>query len=195
MARRPFPEINSASMADIAFMLLIFFLVATRMESDKGIYQVLPAYTDESNKIPPIKVLHKNLFVINLTNTNSLIVEKKPMQISELRKACVDFLTCMNNNPDDIACPGFETETFEGLGDVQVTKAIISIQNSRNATYEKYIEIQNEITAAYNEVKNRYAIQYYQKSYNALNSKQQGIIREIIPQRISESDLQNEGGK
>ncbi|HON52440.1 MAG TPA: biopolymer transporter ExbD [Bacteroidales bacterium] len=195
MARRSLPEINSASMADIAFMLLIFFLVATTMDSDKGIFRVLPPYIDKPVQDDPIKVLDKNLFVVLINKDDRLMVEKKPMHPDELRKACKDFLINMNNDENDKVYPEYKEETIAGLGTVKVTKGIVSIQNDRGTSYDKYIEIQNEIVAAYNEVKDEYSIKYFRKPFKELNEDQQKAIKLLIPQRISEAEPKNIGGK
>ena len=195
MARRSLPEINSASMADIAFMLLIFFLVATTMDSDKGIFRVLPPYIDKPVQDDPIKVLDKNLFVVLINKDDRLMVEKKPMHPDELRKACKDFLINMNNDENDKVYPEYKEETIDGLGTVKVTKGIVSIQNDRGTSYDKYIEIQNEIVAAYNEVKDEYSIKYFRKPFKELNEDQQKAIKLLIPQRISEAEPKNIGGK
>lgn len=195
MARRSFPEINSASMADIAFMLLIFFLVATTMDSDKGIFRVLPPFIEKQQEDEPIKVLDKNLFVVLINKDDRLMVEKKPMHPDDLRKACKDFLTNMNNDENDKIYPEYKEETIQGLGTVKVTKGIVSIQNDRGTSYDKYIEIQNEIVAAYNEVKDEYSKKYFRKPFKELNEDQQKAIKELIPQRISEAEPKNIGGK
>jgi len=194
MARRPFPEINSASMADIAFMLLIFFLVATTMDSDKGLFRMLPPYVDPNIPQPDIKVLDKNLFVVLVNKDDKLMVEKQPMRPEELREACKDFLLNMDNS-DDKKYPEYNLETISGIGQAKVTKAIVSIQNDRGTSYEKYIEIQNEIVAAFNEVKDEYSIKYFSKPFSALNEDQQKAIKALIPQRISEAEPKNIGGK
>lgn len=195
MARRPFPEVPAASLADIAFMLLIFFLVATTMDSDKGIFRVLPPYIDKPIQDEPIKVLDKNLFVVLINKDDRLMVEKKPMHPDDLRKACKDFLINMNNDESDKKYPEFNIVNIKGIGNTKVTKGIVSIQNDRGTSYDKYIEIQNEIVAAYNEVKDEYSKQHFRKLFKDLNEDQQKAIKELIPQRISEAEPKNIGGK
>lgn len=189
------PEINSSSMADISFMLLIFFLVATTMDTDKGLFRMLPPFQDPTEQQEDIKVLDKNLFVVLVNKDDKLMVEKKPMHSRDLRKACKDFLLNMNNNSEDKQYPGYTEENIPGIGTVKVTKAIVSIQNDRGTSYSKYIEVQNEIIAAYNEVKDYYALKYFRKSFNDLKENQQDIIKQIIPQKISEAEPKNIGGK
>lgn len=195
MAKRKVPEVPSASLADIAFMLLIFFLVATTMDSDKGIFRVLPPYVEDQKKDDPIKVLDKNLFVVLINKDDRLMVQKKPMHPDKLRDACKQFLTTMNNDENDKNFPEYNEVNIPGIGFAKVTKGIVSIQNDRGTTYEKYIEIQNEIVAAFNEVKDEYSIKYFKKSFAQLNEDQQNAIKELIPQRISEAEPKNIGGK
>ena len=182
-------------MADISFMLLIFFLVATTMDTDKGLFRMLPPYQDPTEQQEDIKVLDKNLFVVLVNKDDKLMVEKKPMNSRDLRKACREFLLNMNNDSEDKRYPGYTEESIPGIGTVKVTKAIVSIQNDRGTSYEKYIEVQNEIIAAYNEVKDIYAKKYFKKAFNDLKENQQDIIKQIIPQKISEAEPKNIGGK
>ncbi|MCQ2606033.1 MAG: biopolymer transporter ExbD [Bacteroidales bacterium] len=189
------PEINSSSMADISFMLLIFFLVATTMDTDTGLFRMLPPYQDPTEQQEDIKVLDKNLFVVLVNKDDKLMVEKKPMHPRDLRKACKEFLMNMNNDNEDKRYPGYTEEDIPGIGKVKVTKAIVSIQNDRGTSYAKFIEIQNEIVAAYNEVKDYYSVKYFKKPFNDLKENQQDIIKKIIPQKISEAEPKNIGGK
>lgn len=194
MARRSLPEINSSSMADIAFMLLIFFLVATTMETDKGLSRTLPPYVppEEQQKI---KVIEKNLFVVFLNKNDNLMIEKKPAHINELRDRCVDFLMHMNNNDEDNMYPGFDVQDVPLLGNQRVTKAIVSIQNDRGSSYDKYIEVQNEVVAAYNIVRDTYARKFFNKKFDDLKEDEYDAIKELIPQKISEAEPKNIGGK
>ena len=98
-------------------------------------------------------------------------------------------------NSEDKRYPGYTEENIPGIGTVKVTKAIVSIQNDRATSYDKYIEVQNEIIAAYNEVKDIYAKKYFKKPFNDLKENQQDIIKQIIPQKISEAEPKNIGGK
>ena len=108
---------------------------------------------------------------------------------------CKEFVMNMNNDSEDKKYPGYNEETIPGIGTVKVTKAIVSIQNDRQTSYEKYIEVQNEIIAAYNEVKDYYSMKYFKKPFKDLKENQQDIIKQIIPQKILEAEPKNIGGK
>ncbi len=193
MARRALPEYNSSSLADIAFMLLIFFLVATTMDSDKGLFRTLPPFVP-AEKQEEIKVIEKNLFVVFVNKDDNLMVEKKPGRIEDLRRQCKEFLLNMNNNESDNRYPHYEVQDIPLLGNQKVTLAIVSIQNDRGTSYEKYIEIQNEIVAAYNEVKDEYSRRFFRKSFNELNEDEQEAIKVLVPQKISEAEPKSIGG-
>ncbi len=195
MGKKKVPEINGSSMADISFMLLIFFLTATTMETDKGLFRMLPPYQDPTEVLEDVKVLDKDLFVVLVNKDDKLMVEKKPMHARELRKTLKDFLMNMNNNLEDKQYPGYTEESIPGIGRVKVTKAIVSIQNDRGTSYQKFIEVQNEIVAAYNEVKDYYSLKYYKRPFKDLKENQQDLIKQIIPQKISEAEPKNIGGK
>lgn len=193
MARRPLPEINSSSMADIAFMLLIFFLVATTMDTDRGLYRTLPPYVPPE-EIEEIKVIEKNLFVVFLNKNDNLMIEKKPGHIRDLRNKCVEFLSNMNNDENDNRYPGYDLVNIPLLGQQRVTKAIVSIQNDRGSSYDKYIEVQNEVVAAYNIARDNYARKFFRRPFNDLNEDEQNAIRTLLPQKISEAEPKAIGG-
>ncbi|MCK9561629.1 MAG: biopolymer transporter ExbD [Bacteroidales bacterium] len=194
MARRSVPEINAASMADVAFILLIFFLSVTSMDSDKGLFRTLPPYVpvEEQTKI---KVVEKYLFVVFLNKNDNLMIEKKPARMQDIRPKCIEFLTNMNNDMTDLSVPGYDVVDIPLLGGPQkVTKAIVSIQNDRGSSYDKYIEVQNEIVAAYNIVRDRHARKFFHKKYDDLTEDEQNAIKELLPQKISEMEPKNIGG-
>ncbi len=168
MAKRAAPEVNAGSMADIAFLLLIFFLVTTTIEKDSGINRKLPPI-DDSEVEPPI-IKQKNIFTVLLNKNDQLLVEDEPMNIKDLRKAAVEFLdngggTDANGNKCDY-CQGKKDPTSSDHPD----KAIISLKNDRETSYAAYISVQNELVAAYNELRNRRALELGpQKGFRDMN--------------------------
>jgi biopolymer transport protein ExbD len=192
MAKRETPEVNSGSMADIAFLLLIFFLVTTTMDVDTGIARQLPP-------IPPpgaiidIKIKERNIFAVKINSQDRLLVNGKPMDIADLREKAIEFI---KSSPNNDKLPEMDEVKIAGINKpVLVGKGVISLQNDRGTTYGRYIEVQNELVAAYNVLRNEAAMQYFGKAtYDELDEAQQGAIREVYPQRISEAEPKNMGG-
>ncbi|QED38727.1 biopolymer transporter ExbD [Antarcticibacterium arcticum] len=202
MARRSSPEINAGSMADIAFLLLIFFLVTTTMETDRGISRKLPPMQDE-DVVPPV-IKQKNIFTVIVSRDNQLLVEDQLMELKDLRQAAVDFLDNGGGVGED-AC-----DFCQGAKDPQSSdnpeKAIISLVNDRKTEYRTYISVQNELVAAYNVLRNREAQRLFnmeftqmEKNYNDVNwrgNKEQlkeriEQIKTMYPQKLSEAEPKN----
>ena len=151
MGKRAAPEVNAGSMADIAFLLLIFFLVTTTIEKDSGINRKLPPM-EESDEDVIIK--QKNIFTILLNGKDQLLVEDEIMEIKNLRKAAVEFL----DNGGDGSCSYCKGSKDPASSD-NPDKAIISLKNDRETSYAAYIAVQNEVVAAYNVLRNRRALE------------------------------------
>ena len=151
MAKRAAPEVNAGSMADIAFLLLIFFLVTTTIEKDSGITRKLPPI-EESEEDVIIK--QKNIFTVLINKNDQLLVEDEVMEIKSLRQAAVEFL----DNNGDGSC-SFCQGKKDGSSSDNPDKAIISLANDRETSYAAYISVQNELVAAYNQLRNRRALQ------------------------------------
>lgn len=151
MAKRAAPEVNAGSMADIAFLLLIFFLVTTTIEKDSGITRKLPPI-EESEEDVIIK--QKNIFTVIINKNDQLLVEDENMELKNLRKAAVEFL---DNNGDGSCsyCKGKKDPSSSDNPD----KAIITLANDRETSYASYISVQNELVAAYNQLRNRRALE------------------------------------
>ena len=193
MAKRATPEINASSMADIAFLLLIFFLVTTTMDVDTGIQRQLPPIPEKDQKTD-VEVNERNVYVVNVNSRGNIQVNHSWMDLDKLREDAKKFINC--DRADDPTLPEMEEITVEGIkGPVKTSKGIISLQNDRGTTYGRYIEVQNELVAAYNEIRNEAARKYFNKPYDELNDEQQEAIRKIYPQRISEAEPKNYGGK
>ncbi|MFG6685004.1 ExbD/TolR family protein [Mariniflexile sp. HNIBRBA6329] len=157
MAKRAAPEVNAGSMADIAFLLLIFFLVTTTIETDAGLNRKLPPIED--NTEPPI-IKQKNIFTVLLNGKDQLLVEDELMELKDLRKAATEFL----DNGGDGSCDYCKGKKDPELSD-NPDKAVISLKNERETTYKTYIAVQNELVAAYNDLRNIRAQALYGKSF------------------------------
>ena len=194
MAKRETPEINASSMADIAFLLLIFFLVTTTMDVDTGIQRQLPPIPEEKQKTD-FEINKRNIYQVLVSAQGALFVDGKRMDdIRDLRADAKRFIN--SDREDNPELPELEEKEIDGIKTVvKVSKGIISLQNDRGTEYGRYIEVQNELVAAYNEMRDEAARKYFNKSFDNLNPEQQAAIKEIYPQRISEAEPKNYGGK
>ena len=209
MARK-FPEIPSASMADIAFMLLIFFLVATTMDMDRGLSRRLPPIPVDTEDTTIIDIHRRNAFVVLINKHDQPLVNGDYMQLGILREKTKEFVL---NTANKKSLPEKESLSFlkekslkkedikgankfqfaiDILGeDYQRSKGIVSLQNDRGTSYKIYIEVQNELVAAFNELRDEYSMRKFSKEYEDLTEEQQTAIKTAIPQAISEAEPKN----
>ena len=166
MAKRSAPEVNAGSMADIAFLLLIFFLVTTTIETDSGLNRRLPPI-DDTEVTPPI-IRQKNIFTVLINGRNQLMVEDELMELKDLRKAAVEFLDNGGGSGEDACtyCKGKKDPKSSDNPD----KAIISLKNERETKYGTYISVQNELVAAYNQLRDRRATELYGKTLKEMEA-------------------------
>jgi len=169
-------EVNAGSMADIAFLLLIFFLVTTTIDVDKGVLVKLPPWSNEPP--PEMQLNSRNVYSVLVNANDDLLVRGEPKDLSALRADTKEFI--MNpNKRDDMA--------------QQPTKAIISLKNDRGTSYEIYLEVYNELKAAYNELREEEAQKRFGKSFEYLSKDDRKAIRADIPLVISEAEPTNFG--
>ncbi|MBN1822198.1 MAG: biopolymer transporter ExbD [Prolixibacteraceae bacterium] len=186
------PEIPSASLADIAFMLLIFFLVTTTMDVDSGLERRLPQWQDpdeQNDDTPPIR--ERNIFIVLVDKFDRLMVEGKIMDVEDLREAAKEF---MANPYDDENLPEKEIQDVPYFGPVGVTKGVISLRNDVGTSYGKYIAVQNELVGAINDLREELSKSKFGKPFNDLNKEQQDAIKTIVPSKISEAEPKRVGG-
>lgn len=186
------PEINAGSMADIAFLLLIFFLVTTTMDVDSGIIRMLPPPIDP-NAPPPPPVRERNVFVVLVDQYDRLLVEGQLGRIEELRAQTKEFLLNPSNDP---TMSEKRMEDIENIGEVEVSRGVLSLQNDRGTSYEMYIAVQNELAAAINEIRNEVSQQHFGKRFDELTDEALiNAIRSAVPMSISEAEPKNIGGR
>lgn len=189
---RPVQEINAGSMADIAFLLLIFFLMVTTMDIESGLQRRLPPMPDENQKQDDIQVNRRNILVVRLSDSDGLLAGGEMMDVSMLKDKAKEFLL---NPADDVTLPEKEEKMIEGFGPFRVSKGVISLQNTRGTSYKAYIEVQNELVKAVNEIRDDFAMANFGKKYIALDEERQRIVRDAIPQNISEAEPKDTGRK
>jgi hypothetical protein len=171
MAKRSIPEVNAGSMADIAFLLLIFFLVTTTIEQDNGITRKLPRW-EETPPETDVVVKKRNIFTVVVNKNDDLLVEDELMELKDLRKAAIDFI----DNGGGEGTEGTKCDYCKGARSAESSdhpsKAIIALKNERETTYSTYVAIQNELGAAYTELRNREAVRLYGQgnTFTAMNT-------------------------
>ena len=201
--KRKLPEINASQMADISFLLLIFWLCSTTMSTDQGLSRRLPPPLPPNMEKPDVEVNERNIFIVLINSQNQLLVQGEPMDVRQLREEAKAFIL---NSENDIHKPELFEVTADVLdknGNVERTlktittkNHVISLQNDRGTTYDKYIEVQNELVAAYNEVRDEYSRREFGGlTFNELTSEQQEAVQTLFPQKISEAEPKNYGGK
>lgn len=190
MAGRATPEVNAGSMADIAFLLLIFFLVTTTMDTDNGLQRRLPPWTQEQ-KAQDQEVNQRNVLQVLVNGRDWLMVNGQRMDVTQLREKVTEFVENPQNNPN---LSEHTVRDIPLIGNVSVSKGVISLQNDRGTSYRMYMEVQNEIVAAYNELRNKVSEQRFGKKFDLLPEDQQEAVKKLYPQQISEANPRNAAG-
>ena len=170
------PEINASSMADIAFLLLIFFLVTTTIVEDKGVLVKLPPWSSEPPETQKMKT--RNVYSVLVNAENQLLVRGEPTNIDDLRSNTKKFISNPEKMPNMAEDP---------------KKAIVSLRNDRGTEYETYLEVYNELKAAYNELRNELAERRHGKLFEFCTRDQRDQIRSELPLVISEAEPTNFG--
>lgn len=161
--KRQVPGVNTASTADISFMLLIFFLVTTSMDVDKGLFRLLPSPEPQKQLKTETIVDKKTLMVLHVTADHRLLLNDKPIEVSRLKGEIIQFVNRLGN------------------------RHLISIESDREADYDLYFQMQNQIMMAYNELRNQYSMKHFGKAFDALSSSQKESVRKNCQQRVTES--------
>ena len=178
------PEINASSMADISFLLLIFFLVTTTMDTDSGITRRLPPPVE--NPEQDVKVKERNIMNVMINKYDKLLVNGKPGDVATIKDLTKEFIT---PRPSDEKAPETEVKEIELLGNVMLSKGVVSLKNDRGTSYAMYISVQNELARAFNEMKDEMSLKYFNQHYADLTDKDKiDAINKAVPVRISEAE-------
>lgn len=191
MARKT-PEVNASSVADIAFLLLIFFLVTTTMDVDSGIYRKLPPMPDKKDEQVENKVKPRNVLLVLINQADLLSVGGEIVNVKDLKPKVKEFILNPANNPNFSEKKAKEIPLF---GSVEVSKGVISLQSDVGTSYEMYIKIQDELASAFNEMKDDVSLNKWGKRYDDLDAEQQDAVKDLIPMAVSEAEPKKFGGK
>lgn len=169
--RRTVPQLNTTSTADISFILLVFFLIMTSMDADKGLQRMLPPLADETQQVAA-DVERSNVLSLAITADNRLRADGKAIGVGDVRSRVMAFV-------------GRSADR---------SKHVIDLDVDRRASYDVYFNVQNEIVAAYNELRNSYAVRKYGRSYALCTPEQRAEVRAYYPQRITETSVEGQKG-
>ncbi|MBP5643497.1 MAG: biopolymer transporter ExbD [Bacteroidales bacterium] len=182
--KKKVPEINASSMADISFLLLIFFLVTTTMDTDSGITRRLPPPVE--NPDMDVKVKERNILNVMINKYDKLMVNGRPCDISELTDLTRDFIT---PKPNDEKAPEIEVKEIDMIGTFTTNKGVVSLKNDRGTSYQMYIAVQNELAKAFNELREEVAMTYFKQHYADMTDKDKvDAVNKAVPVRISEAE-------
>lgn len=189
MGKREVPELNQSSTADISFILLIFFLTTTSMDTDKGLARRLPPPPEENVQQDDTKVKERNVLQVRINAMDELMIGGDYADVSEVRARAKEFIDNPENLPN---LPDKTPRDIDLFGTVYITdKHVISLQSDRGTSYSKYFEVQNELVAAYNELRDELSRRKFGKSYAQLSEEQALAVRSYYPMKISEAEPKN----
>ena len=190
MGKKKVPAMNTSSTADIAFLLLCYFLMTTTMGSQTGLSRRLPPMPDKNQKVEDQKVNRRNIIQVKINSADRILAGSEPIDISQLKDKIKEFLTNPMNDPN---LPEKEVQDIEGFGEYPVSKGIISLQNDRGTSYQAYIAVQNELVKAVNELRDDFSRRNYNKVFSLLTEDEQAIVKKAVPQFISEAEPKDVG--
>ena len=184
------PEINSSSTADIAFLLLCYFLMTTTMGDQSGLQRRLPPIPD-AKQAQDQKVNRRNIVIVRINSADKLFAGNEAMDIAYLKDKMKEFLANPNNDPN---LPEKEEKEIEGKT-YMVSKGVISLQNDRGTSYQAYLAVQNELVKAVNELRDEFSMKEFGMKFSRLPEDKQEIVKKAVPQNISEAEPKDTGKK
>lgn len=197
-SKRKVPGINGSSMADISFILLIFFLITTSMDTDKGIKRRLPPLVPKEEQQNDIEINDRNIMQLLVNRNDQIAILRKTasgetaqiVSIEDMKDRVKEFVVNPNNQPE---LPEKEDRFVEGLGKINATTLsyAISLKNEVETSYQMFINVQNEILKAYNEIWTEFSLSHFGKPYDELSPDKQKIVLDVYPLHLSEMPLSN----
>ena len=195
MSKRKTPGLNTGAMSDISFLLLTFFLLTSSINTEQGIPRKLPPPKTEDAKGMKVDINKRNVLNVLVNFRDEISVNGDVIMVSDLKARAKEFFANPTNDP---SLPEKVSKPIDGIGDFQVSKGVVSLTNDQGTSYNMYVQVQNELQRAVNELRNETALQYFGKKYDALDSAAQRAVSTAIPMNISEAppmDYSNNGAK
>lgn len=192
--KRKMPGLNTSSTADISFMLLIFFLVTTSMDTDQGLGRTLPKPPEDDQLNNEIKVKERNILNIRINKDNYVMIGDDYASLEDVKERAKEFIKNADNKPN---LPELKAKKIKGLGKTMMVTEnhVISVQTDRGTDYGVYFAVQDALVAAYNELRDELSKQEFGFKYEYLTDEQKKAIREVYPQKISEAEPKKYGGQ
>jgi biopolymer transport protein ExbD len=189
MAKRKTPGINTGSMADISFLLLTFFLLTSSINTEQGIPRRLPPPSDTDKPID-VQINKRNVFDVTVNFNDEIFANNEIVPLNQLTNRAKEFL----ENPMNAAnLPEKEVKLIENMGEYPISKGVISLKNDQSTSYNMYVQVQNELQRAVNELRDKVSVQYFGKIYDKLDTALQKSIQKAVPMNISEAPPMNYG--
>ena len=180
MARKT-PGINTGSMADISFLLLTFFLLTSSINTEQGIPRRLPPPTKE---IVDVEINQRNVFQVKLNFQDMIIAKEEIIPLNQLTNRAKEFL----ENPLNVSSLSEkEVKLIENMGEYPISKGVLSLQNDQGTSYDMYVQVQNELQRAVNELRDKVSVQYFGRVYDKLDTALQKSVQKAVPMNISEA--------
>ncbi|MCR4737501.1 MAG: biopolymer transporter ExbD [Bacteroidales bacterium] len=184
MAKRKTPGLNTGSMSDISFLLLTFFLLTSSINTEQGIPRKLPPPKADDTKEQQVDINRRNVLNVLVNFRDEISVNGEVMMVSELKDKAKEFFANPTNDP---SLPEKVNKPIDGIGDFPVSKGVVSLTNDQGTSYNMYVQVQNELQRAVNELRDETALQYFGKKFSALDSAAQRAVTSAIPMSISEA--------
>ena len=190
--RKKIQAIPVAAMADIAFLLLTFFLVATTMNVDTGLHRLLPPLPAPNQKTENVRIKERNLLRVFVNRYDRVMVNREAIDVAQLKDKARDFIL---NRDDDPALPEMEEVQIDLIGLWPVSRGVISLQSDRGTSYDMYIMVQNELTRAFNEIRDEVSMEKFGRKFTELAVRQRNAIQKAVPMKVSEAEPRNTTGR
>ena len=184
MSKRKTPGLNTGAMSDISFLLLTFFLLTSSINTEQGIPRKLPPPKTEDAQDKKVDINKRNVLNVLVNFRDEISVNGDVIMITDLKAKAKEFFANPSNDP---SLPEKQNKPIDGIGDFPVSKGVVSLTNDQGTSYNMYVQVQNELQRAVNELRDETALQYFGKKFSVLDSASQRAVSTAIPMSISEA--------
>lgn len=188
-SRKTVPGLNTMSTADISFMLLIFFLMTSSMDTDKGLTRQLPPLSPEEAQEQTVSLKERNTLKLAITADDNVLLDGKTISMEQLKTRIIEFVS---NEKNIETLPEKTVKDVELIGKFAVSdKHVIHIELSPDARYDTYFKVQNQIVNAYGELRDALGRSKFGRPYSRCNDTEKAALRDCYPQHVSETGIES----